>query len=150
MAKQIRSKEVVASILEDNTEYYDLIESKPANKIKPDTTKNTEADAKILKENDLMKRRNEHLLQILLEFENENKLLEKGLVEIDDQIKKLNTSSLTSSKRKSEKEAIIKCPSLEKLLNVCFQNYFYKVLKQATFFIKFLIFDENDNSVKTS
>lgn len=124
MAKQIRSKEVVAGILEeDGFDYYDLVESK----LEKSTTKGgaaagkstTEIDPKVVKENELMKRRNEHLLQILMEFENENKLLEKGLVEIDDQIKKLSAVSMKSSKGgRLAKDNVIKCPSLEKLLNV--------------------------------
>lgn len=136
LAKQIRSKEVVAGILEeDGFDYYDLIESKlekPPAKGTGKSTGATEIDPKVVKENELMKRRNEHLLQILMEFENENKLLEKGLVDIDDQIKKLNAVNLKSSKggrAAAGKENVIKCPSLEKLLSVTyFNNIYYLIL----------------------
>lgn len=124
LAKQIRSKETVAKILEDdNFDYYELVESKPDRPGKGGTTTTgkAELDPKMLKDNELMKRRNEHMMQILLEFENENKLLEKGLVEIDEQIKKLNLTQMKSSKggNRFGKENIIKCPSLEKFLSVC-------------------------------
>ena len=119
LAKQIRSKEVVANILEDeNYDYSDMIESKLNNKQAKPGEKQGEIDPKIIKENDLMKRRNEHLLEILLEFENENKMLEKGLVEIDDQIKKINEANMKSSKGgRYGKDNVIKCPTLEKLLS---------------------------------
>lgn len=119
LAKQIRSKEVVANILDDeNYDYSDMIESKLNNKQAKPGEKQGEIDPKIIKENDLLKRRNEHLLEILLEFENENKLLEKGLVEVADQIKKINEANMKSSKGgRYGKDNVIKCPALEKLLN---------------------------------
>lgn len=130
MAKQIRSKEVVSRILEDDDDfdYYDLIESKidrpnkkgaAAGGKTPAGGTGEATDPRVLKENELMKRRNEHLLQILMEFENENKLMEKGLLEIDEQIKKLNAANVKGSKgARYVKDNVIKCPSLEKLLSV--------------------------------
>jgi centrosomal protein CEP290 len=116
LAKQIRSKEVVANILEDeNYDYSDMIESKLNNKQAKPGEKQGEIDPKIIKENDLMKRRNEHLLEILLEYENENKMLKKGIVEINDQI---NEANMKNSKRgRYGKDNVIKCPALEKLLS---------------------------------
>jgi hypothetical protein len=127
LALQIRSKEIVASILEDDSVNYDFIESKQATANKQPNAKPTETvDPKSLKEIELMKKRNEHLLQILLEFENENKLLEKGLVEINEKIHKLNETDV-KKKNKSKETAIIKCPSLEKLLNVNSSSIFFKI-----------------------
>lgn len=126
LAKQIRSKEVVASILEDGLEYYDdLIESKAGNKkeTKPASNEhNTQiADPKLMKDYELLKKRNENLLKIMLEFENQNKQLKKGLEEIQQQIVGLNT---TRGKGSKGRENIIKCPTLEKLLIVNFKIQF--------------------------
>jgi hypothetical protein len=128
MAKEIGSKESVASILDEiNLDYYDdLIESK--NKKQKDQ-KDTKKDAngskietpeeKKAKENEqfLMKKRNEQLMQIMLEFENENKLLKKALGEINQQLNDLNKNKLKGTKSLKD-QTIIKCPSLDKLLSV--------------------------------
>ena len=118
----------MASILEDNTDYYDLIESgKPNQTTSPAAKQPTEPDGKVLlKENDLMKRRNEHLLQILLEFENENKLLSKGLVEIDDQIRKLNLGSTKGGRgqRSPYKMSIIGETLKCKLVSMFFSRFY--------------------------
>ena len=129
MAKEIGSKESVASILDEiNLDYYDdLIESK--NKKSKDNKKDSKIadnsvsdtpESKKTRENEnfLMKKRNEQLMQIMLDFENENKLMQKGLVEIQHHLSDINKNKLKSSK--SAKEAIIKCPSLDKLLSVSF------------------------------
>jgi hypothetical protein len=135
LAKQIGSKETVASILEDDLDYYnDMLESKSKKKIKDDelndkNNKNNQVDAvKVNKDNELLKKRNEQLMQILLEFENENKLLEKGLIEIRDQLTDINNRNISKDPKKSKlstlnktsKESVIKCPSLDKLLNVIY------------------------------
>jgi hypothetical protein len=129
MAKEIGSKESVASILDEiNLDYYDdLIESKnkkPAGKDKKDAkqedpTKGETPEAKKARENEqfLMKKRNEQLMQIMLEFENENKLLKKALGEINQQLNDLNKNKLKGTKSLKD-QTIIKCPSLEKLLSV--------------------------------
>lgn len=76
----------------------------------------------------MLKKRNEQLMQLCLEFENKNKLLEKGLNEIHTQIKDINktnaTSTTTGGKKLGTKQqqsqragsTEIKCPSLDKLL----------------------------------
>ena len=127
MAKEIGSKESVASILDEiNLDYYDdLIESKnkkPA-KDKKDTKqeepKVETPEAKKARENEqfLMKKRNEQLMQIMLDFENENKLLKKALGEINQQLNDLNKNKLKITKNLKD-QTVIKCPSLEKLLSV--------------------------------
>jgi hypothetical protein len=134
LAKQIGSKETVASILEDDLDYYnDMLESKSKKKLNDESndkySKNNQLDAtKVNKDNELLKKRNEQLMQILLEFENENKLLEKGLVEIKDQLLEINNRNMIKDPKKSKlstlnktsRESVIKCPSLDKLLNVRF------------------------------
>ena len=130
MAKEIGSKESVASILDEiNLDYYDdLIESKNKKQKDPkDTKKDANGGPKIetpeekkAKENEqfLMKKRNEQLMQIMLEFENENKLLKKALGEINQQLNDLNKNKLKGTKSLKD-QTIIKCPSLDKLLSVC-------------------------------
>ncbi len=143
LAKQIRSRDVVASILEEDEtdlkDYNDLIESKggkpSAGSSKLSQLQNGKGGAKgsrenaaaaadpekMAKEAEFMKKRNEQLMQILLEFENENKLLEKGLREIHGQLTTVNTASMKSSKGgKNAKENVITCPTLDKLLAVIF------------------------------
>ncbi len=98
--------------------------SKDAENNRNESNKNVPAvdTTKMTRDNELMKKRNEQLMQILLEFENENKLLEKGLLEIRDQLVELNNKNLSGSKKmkslKGGRDNIIKCPSLDKLLNV--------------------------------
>jgi len=124
MAKQIASKESVAGILDDNLDYYDdLIESKSKNKLKSNEVLRIDSnDPKSQKDLEMLKRRNEQLMQLMLEFENENKLMQKGLVEVRDQIKDLNNPLTMSQTKKTAKkpgqDVVIKCPSLDKLLNV--------------------------------
>jgi hypothetical protein len=122
MAKQIGSKETVASIIDDNLDYYDfLIETKSEKKEKVITDIKSN-DPKVLKENEMMKKRNEQLMQIMLEFENENKLLQKGLSEIHEQLSEINNKNDKSTKKTKNlnkfKDTILKCPSLDKLLIV--------------------------------
>lgn len=73
----------------------------------------------------MLKKRNEQLMQLCLEFENKNKLLEKGLKEIHAEIEVINKASVgsTGSKKLGAKQqqnqkrsSEIKCPSLDKLL----------------------------------
>jgi hypothetical protein len=124
MAKQIASKESVAGIFDDNLDYYDdLIESKSKNKPKQnDVLRIDSTDPKNQKDLEMLKKRNEQLMQLMLEFENENKLMQKGLVEVRDQIKDLNNpltmSQTKKTLRKPAQDVVIKCPSLDKLLNV--------------------------------
>ncbi len=134
LAKQIRSREVVASILEEDEadlkDYNELIESKggkPSANSKLNQLQNGKGPApnptldpeKMAKEAEFMKKRNEQLMQILLEFENENKLLEKGLREIHGQLTTINTTNMKSSKGgKNARENVITCPTLDKLLVV--------------------------------
>ena len=129
MAKEIGSKESVASILDeiDRNYYDDLIESrnppdnggkkgpKPAEK-SPHAEISPEAQKKNDNEIFLMKKRNEQLMKIMLDFENENKLLQKGLVEINQQLNELNKGKLKTTKSLRD-QALIKCPSLDKLLS---------------------------------
>lgn len=140
MAKQIRSREVVAQIfseeggLGDLTYLNEFIESKGGKKHPTNTADesgkdpkrpNTESSGssvdgeKLKKDNGMLRKKNEHMMQILLNFENQNRLLGEGLREIQEEIKSLNTVPTGSQKMKARgKENIIKCPSLDKLLAV--------------------------------
>lgn len=94
-----------------------MIESKMAGKNGPAGKQVDAMDPKTVKELETMKKRNEHLLQILFEFEQENKSLEACFIELDAKIKNVNVTNASMAKNKS-KETVIKCPSLEKLLSV--------------------------------
>ena len=122
MAKQIGSKEAVASILDDNLDYYDFLIEPKSDKKEKNNTEVKSNDPKVLKENEMMKKRNEQLMQIMLEFENENKLLQKGLSEIHDQLSEINSKTDKTTKKSKNltkfKDTILKCPSLDKLLIV--------------------------------
>jgi hypothetical protein len=122
MAKQIGSKEAVASILDDNLDYYDFLIEPKSDKKEKNNTEVKLNDPKVLKENEMMKKRNEQLMQIMLEFENENKLLQKGLSEIHDQLSEINSKTDKNTKKSKNltkfKDTILKCPSLDKLLIV--------------------------------
>ena len=122
MAKQIGSKEAVASILDDNLDYYDFLIEPKSDKKEKNNTEVKSNDPKVQKENEMMKKRNEQLMQIMLEFENENKLLQKGLSEIHDQLSEINSKTDKNTKKSKNltklKDTILKCPSLDKLLIV--------------------------------
>jgi centrosomal protein CEP290 len=135
LAKQIRSKEIVAHILEegenpsDLSYLNDLVESKKNNgktkdKQSEDSSQSKNVDSeKLLKENEFMKKRNEQIMQILLEFENENKYLEKGLREVHQQLTSINLNGNYTKGGKGRLNGDsfqIKCPTLDKLLNVIF------------------------------
>ena len=106
MAKQIASKESVAGILDDNLDYYDdLIESKSKNKPKQNEGLRIDSnDPKSQKDLEMLKKRNEQLMQLMLEFENENKLMQKGLVEVRDQIIDLNNPLTMCQTKKTAKK----------------------------------------------
>jgi predicted nucleic acid-binding Zn-ribbon protein len=122
----------VASILDDDLTDYDyLLESKankaPTGRSAPvtDPAKADLDSAKLEKDQEQMRKRNEQLMQLLLQFENENKLLEKGLGEVNDQIAEFNIKNAAMESTKNGKmlsskgkEFVIKSPSLEKLLTV--------------------------------
>lgn len=83
--------------------------------------------AKDIQNEQQMKKRNEQLMQVCLDFENENKLLEKGLREIHTEITAMNKNeaSIKTGGMKSKslgKSKEIKCPSLDKLLLEIEQN----------------------------
>lgn len=119
----------MASIIDEDL-LYDLTDGKVKKSEKPDQTSKTNNNenrtAQTDKDFELMKKRNEQLMQLCLEFENENKLLESGLNEINIQLKNLNTTTNTSDKQKlkttkskqpqQQQDNTIKCPSLDKLL----------------------------------
>lgn len=134
MAKQIGSKEIVASILDDDLDYYDdLIESK-AKKGKQNIEKDVDKpsddrkdvmDPKFIKEHGLLKKESEYLRQTIHEYDNENKLLKKALRELNDEINRINFKNTTQTGKSSKpREYVMKSPALEKLLIViiCFKN----------------------------
>ena len=136
MAKQIRSKEIVASILDEDPNdlayYNDLLESKNKKlhqenkKQQQQQSQQQSADKtadieKLMKENEYFKKRNEQIFQELTGLEKENKLLEKGLRELQHEIGTLGSIGHGTSGgtiKGKGKETIIKCPTLDKLLNV--------------------------------
>ena len=119
LAKQLGTKVNVASIIDEDL-YYDMTDSKVKKPEKNDSTvplpSLAESKGPQAKDFELMKKRNEQLMQLCLEFENENKLLENGLNEINIQLKSMTTdnkkSTLKSSLKSSKllKETTIKCP----------------------------------------
>ena len=115
LAKQLGSKVNVASIIDE-----DLLNeqpNKPQKIPKPTEPANgiTNDAAKLNKDLEMFKKRNEQLQSICLEIGNQNTNLENALKEINKEMKSLNQDK---SKQGSKlKEILIKCPSLEKLLS---------------------------------
>ena len=138
LAKQIRSKEVVATILEEEASgadlsfYNDLIESKggrrqtTADNHKQKTTEvATTLDAeKKTRDAEQLRKRIEQLMQ---QFDAENQQLEKSLREIYEQLttirnadggNALNKSMQKAAAKTNSRESAIKAEALEKLLSV--------------------------------
>lgn len=152
LAKQLGAKVNVASIIDEDI-YNELFESKSkkvAEKSEPTPQAATNADAGLkaaqLKDFELLKKRNEQLMQLCLEFENENKLLENGLNEINLEIKNLNLMEMSlkkSSSKKLSRDTTIKCPSLDKLLNELEANRAIKANMKTYAFLNQILTDGN-------
>jgi centrosomal protein CEP290 len=133
LAKQLGTKVNVASIIDEDF-LYDVTDSKTKkpekNEINLPLPLGNESKGPQAKDFELMKKRNEQLMQLCLEFENENKLLENGLNEINIQLKSITTntkkSPLKSSLKSSKfvKETTIKCPRLiENIIYIFFKIF---------------------------
>ena len=130
LAKQIGSKETVASILEYDTDAFDALPANDAAQRKhsqSNTNANGGGDSSNKNrggDNDkFVAKKNEQLMQLVVgELENENTLLRKGLVQIHEQLQIINSETTGGAKTKKTnakiKEFLIKCPSLDKVLDV--------------------------------
>ena len=97
LAKQLGSKVNVASILDEGLDYYydRFTESKASRK--DSNGKDSATKTPTNKENgEFMRKRNEELLQQINEYETENRLLEKGLVEIHQQLVQMTPGTKSS------------------------------------------------------
>lgn len=66
-----------------------------------------------------LRRKNESLLKLQQDYQNENKQLEQGLREVQEQIKNIKTKGTKGG------DIMIQCPTLEKLLSV---SFYYSLL----------------------
>jgi len=99
-----------------------------------------------------MKKRNEQLMQVCLDFENENKLLEKGLKEIHTEIVNINKRNEQSNKKgasnnNNKNKEVIKCPSLDKLLVEMEQNRSVRSGLKSYAFLNLINSDSSPDSI---
>lgn len=138
LAKQVRSPGVLENIFSDdyNDFEYDSI-GKNSNQLEKKEPKD---EIKVYDMNNLIKR-NEIQLQHLLELQRENEMLKKSLEEINSEIK---TFGISKSK---SKEFLIKCPSLEKLLDEMETNKAFRSNIKSYDFLNKILADSNCDSI---
>lgn len=124
LARQLGTKDTVASIIDEEYFYNEPKQQEQAQQPVQQVIQANPQPVRNSKEEAMLRKHNEQLMQICLEFENDNKKLEKGLQEIHSEIANINKQGgLASNKGKlggGSKE--IKCPTLDKLLSEMEQN----------------------------
>ena len=136
LAKQIRSTGVLANILND-----DFDDEEPKRKGSRQSENKNVIDKTDGKDMSNLMRRNEIQLQHLLELQQENDLLKKSLDEINTEIKKIGIG------KSKTKEILIKCPTLEKLLDEFESNRTYRANKGSYDFLNKILADSNSDSI---
>ena len=127
LSKQLGTKMNVESILDEDY-FYSEAQKPPKQLDNPNPAStdikklNEQKELAATNQENMLKKRNEHLMQLCLEFENENKLLQQGLNEIHAELLIINDNSIKKPKSANKTASSIKCPSLDRLLDEMEQN----------------------------
>ncbi|CAF0743692.1 unnamed protein product [Brachionus calyciflorus] len=140
LAKQVRSTGVIASILDDEYET-DEPKKEPKQKDPKQSEEKNSLDPKMFKDLDNLKKRNEIQLQHLLELQKENEFLKRGLTEVNDEIRSIGM------RKTKGKELVIKCPTLEKLLNELESSRSSRANMKSYDFLNKILADTNADSI---